>query len=200
MKILWLTDLRYRRSSEITDQSLMICHELDEKGIETVLCNLVPLDIRYKHKHKQFIETELNGTGNELKLLYPVGSVSSTIQTVDPDVIMIYGTPETNVYAEISDITREYPTVYYSLVDPLEVISDHRHVKVLPTLVDFIQKVDHVIVPSEVMKHVVRSYGCMDISVIPISVDPSKYAPTNCKDPTIAIPKPFDTNRSYKFS
>jgi len=51
----------------------------------------------------------------------------------------------------------------------------------------FMQKVDYIIAPSEVMEHRLRSYGCMDIAVVPPSVDPSQYSPTECKDPTICI-------------
>lgn len=179
MKILWLSDFRHKDSSEITYQSIELCNRLEEKGLEPILCNLVPLDIR----HQPFVKTTLKN----MKLIYPVGGLFSTIQKIDPDVVLVYGVLETTVYLEIPDIAREYPTVYYSLFDPLELLIEETYTSGIPRIVDFIQKVDHVIVSSKNMKNIMQSYGCMDLTVIPPGINTSKYTPTSCRDPTITI-------------
>ena len=176
--MLWISDFRDAQYSDLTFQSLLWCRKLKEKGVEPVLCNVMPLDIR---SHPVMSEVM------DMKLIYPVGDVLSAVQKIDPDVVLIYGAVGAHLHFELPDITREYPTCYYALLDPLELLLNSKFTSDLPRAIDFMQKMDHIIAPSEVMEARLRSYGCMDITVIPPSADPSQYSPTDCTDPTICI-------------
>jgi len=178
MRLIWLSDFRSTQFSELTYQSLLWCRKLREKGMEPVLCNIMPLDIRSRPIESKFMD---------MRLVYPVGDILSTVQKVDPDVVLIYGAMGAHLHIELADITREYPTCYYAMLDPLELLLNSKLTGDLPRAIDFMQKVDYIVAPSEVMEHRLRSYGCMDISTIPPSVDPSQYGPTECADPTICI-------------
>ena len=178
MKVLWSISLTTPTGA--TAQAELLARKLVERGIDVYFLHLPMSDLP--------ISESVIDTSRTPPVVYPFRGFSETVETVDPDIVVLH-TIDPTILPELERVRANYPVVTRIGLNLLEVSMFPSLSPLLPSFIRVILSSDVVICSGKNVIGQMRGIGVPRerIRYIPTAVDPSAYELSEGKDPTVLV-------------